>query len=55
MVPIISSIQRLVLLHIHRAMIDPVGNDGLELARFFVIFGFIGIAFLLASPKKGRA
>jgi uncharacterized membrane protein len=45
----------LVLLHIHRAMIDPVGNDGLELARVFVIFGFIGIAFLLASPKKGRA
>jgi uncharacterized membrane protein len=42
----------LILLHIHRAMIDPVGNDGLELARVFVIFGFIGIAFLMASSGK---
>jgi uncharacterized membrane protein len=46
----------LVFLHIHRAIVDPVGNDGLEVARVCVIFGFIGTAFLMAmSGEKDRA
>jgi hypothetical protein len=45
-----------LVLHIERAIVDPVGEGGLELARVFVIFGFIGIAILLAlSGKKTGA
>ena len=39
-----------VLIHIPTAIRDPYSNDGLELARVFVSFGFTGICFLMANP-----
>lgn len=44
-----------VLLHIPRAIENPVGAKGLELTRVFVTFGFTGIALLFAYSNKNAS
>ena len=41
-----------IMLHIPRAIADPLGNKGNELTSALQALGFSGIAFLIASQKK---
>ncbi|HTH56139.1 MAG TPA: hypothetical protein VL728_08825 [Cyclobacteriaceae bacterium] len=44
----------LLMLHIPRAIADPLVMGGLELTRVFVTIGFTGISFLLAYSEKEK-
>jgi hypothetical protein len=44
-----------IILHIPRAIANPGGAKGLELARVFVTIGFSGIAFLFALSDKKKS
>lgn len=44
-----------IILHIPRALENPFGAKGLELARVFVTFGFTGIALLFAFSSKSKS
>jgi hypothetical protein len=44
-----------LILHIPRAIENPFGSKGLELARVFVTFGFTGIALLFALSGESKS